>query len=263
MAFRPTPPPRRGLKVALAQIAVEDGEIAINMRLAEEAAREAASRNADMLCLPEAADWGWLHQESRRDAFPIPGKYTDCLTGLATRHRMWIAAGCLERDGENVYNSAVIIDRAGIIVLKHRKISTLPRLTKHLYDAGRSKDIKTADTEFGRIGLTICADNFAVKHPQKVANRGAWLLIAPHGFAEVPKKLEHNAAKFQNHISKVAAKTGLWVVATNTVLGEVRAGAWKGRLHSGCSTISRPDGTPAIVAKFEEPDLVVFEIPAE
>jgi len=262
-ADRPLTRPHGGLRVALAQIPVEDGNLEQNMRLAGDAARQAASQKADLLSLPEAADWGWLYQQARRDALPIPGRYTDFLAGVAKRHQMWIVAGCLERDGEKVYNSAVILDRAGRIVLKHRKIDTLDWLTKHLYDRGRSEDIKVIDTEFGRIGLTICADNFNLKNPQRVADLGAWVLIAPHGFAAEPEKLEQNSKEYQKHISNVAAKSGLWVIGTDAVLGTVQGGQWKGQLHSGCSMIARPDGTAAVVAKFREPDLVVFDIPAE
>jgi N-carbamoylputrescine amidase len=249
--------------VALAQIPIEDGNLEQNMRLAADAARGAARQHVDFLNLPEAADWGWLYQQARRDALSIPGKYTDWLADLARQHHLWISAGCLERDGQKVYNSAVIIDRAGRIVLKHRKIDTLEWLTKHLYDQGRAEDIRTIETEFGRIGLTICADNFNLAHPQRVADQGAWLLVAPHGFAAEPAKLEGNAKEYQAHIRNVAAKTKLWVIGTDAVLGTVQGGAWKGRLHSGCSLVARPDGTSAIVAKFKQPDLIVFDIPGE
>jgi len=252
--------PHGALRVALAQLALEDGNLDYNMHLAKEAAREGALQQVDFLSLPEAADWGWLHQQARQDALPIPGKYTEFLSDLARRYTIWISAGCLERDAENVYNSAVLIDRAGRIVLKHRKIDTLPWLTKHLYDCGQPEDIRVVDTEFGRIGLTICADNFNLQHPQRVADLGAWLLIAPHGFAAEPGKLEQNSREYQSHICNVASKTGLWVVGTDAVLGTVRGGAWSGRLHSGCSVVARPDGTPAIIAKFKQPDFVVFDI---
>lgn len=251
----------KGLRVALAQLPLEDGELDHNMNLAEAAAKEAGLRHADFLNLPEAADWGWLYQQARRDALPIPGKYTDLLAELARRYKLWISAGCLERDGEKVFNSAVIIDRTGRIVLKHRKIDTLPWLTSHLYDSGDPNDIKTAATEFGRIGLTICADNFNLDRPQKVADQGAWLLVAPHGFAAEENRLKQNSQEYQSHIRKVAEKTGLWVIGTDAVLGTMQGGAWKGWLHSGCSMVARPDGTAAIVAKFKEPDLVLFDIP--
>jgi len=252
-----------GLRVALAQLAIEEGNLERNLRLAEQAAWEAAGQRVDLLTFPEAADWGWLHQHARQDALPIPGSYTRFLAELAERYRMWISAGCLEKDGDKVFNAAVILDRSGRIVHKHRKIDTLPWLTRELYDAGRPEDIRTIDTEFGRIGLTICADNFDLKHPKRVAEQGAWLLIAPHGFAAEPDKMEENAAEYLQHVSRVASETGLWVVATDAVLGTVRGGAWAGRLHSGCSMIARPDGTAAMVAKFKEPDFIVYDIASE
>jgi len=254
---------QRSLRVALAQIPVEDGDPARNMRLAKAAAREASRHGVDLFCLPEAADYGWLYQQARRDALPIPGRYTDFLAELAVRYEMWISGGCLEKDGNKVYNSAIIIDRRGRIVLKHRKIKTLPQLTQHLYDAGMADDIKTVDTEFGRIGLTICADNFDLDIPGRVSKMGAWLLIAPHGFAAAESEMQKNAVEYQQHISKVAANTKLWVVGTNAVLGRVKGGDWKGYLHCGCSMIARPDGSAAAVAKFKQPDLIIYDIPAE
>ncbi len=255
-------PHHPGLRVALAQIPLEDGDLARNMRIAEDAARDAALHKPDFLCLPEAADFGWLHQEARRDALPIPGKYTEFLAKLAVRHRVWVCAGCLEKDGDRVYNSAVILDRSGCIVLKHRKIRTLPDLTKHLYDAGSLGGSMTAGTEFGRIGLTICADNFDIAIPQRAAQAGAWLLLTPHGFAAPVDEMEKNARAFQDHIRRIAAKTGMWVAGTNVVLARVKGGAWKDQMHCGCSTVARPDGTAAVAGKFKQPDLILHDIPA-
>jgi predicted amidohydrolase len=248
--------------VALAQIDLEDGDLARNMQIAEKAARDAAAHKPDFLCFPEAIDFGWLHQRAREDALPIPGKYTDFLASLAVRHRMWLSAGCLEKDGDRVYNSAVIIDRAGRIVHKHRKIRTLPRLTKHLYDASTRDQTMAFRSEFGTIGMTICADNFDITIPQRPAAAGAWLLITPHGFAAPVEEMEKNAREFQDHIRGIAAKTGMWVVGTNVALARVKGGAWKDQMHCGCSTVARPDGTAAMVGKFKEPDLVVYDIPA-
>ncbi len=166
---QPLRPSHVSVRVALAQIPVEDGNLEKNMRLAEKAAEQAAQENVDFLNLPEAADWGWLYQQARRDALPIPGKYTDFLSGLAKRHHLWISAGCLEKDGDNTFNSAVIIDRAGRIVLKHRKIDTLPWLTKHLYDQGRSEDIKAAAGAFEVLGPSASS-----AMPRARRSAGSW-----------------------------------------------------------------------------------------
>ena len=251
------------LRVAMVQMDVVDGNLTENMRRAEKSIREAAGMNVDIVCLPEAADLGWLYQQARRDALPIPGEYTNFLSSLAKELKIWISAGCLEKDGDKTYNSAVIIDRTGKIVLKHRKISTLPGLTAHLYDFGSADDINVVDTEFGRIGLTICADNFEIEIPQKVANLGAWLLIAPHGFAAEVSDLENNALEYMNHIKGVAEKTKLWVIGTNTALSLIAGGEWKGYLHSGCSIIADSKGKVVAIGKLKEPDLVIYNIPLE
>lgn len=251
----------RTLRAALAQLPLEDGDLAHNMELAAAGAAHAASHGTDLFCLPEAADFGWLDQNARQDALPIPGKYTEFLAGLAVRHRMWVSAGCLERDASRVFNSAVLIDRAGRIVLKHRKFSILPELTSHLYDPGCPDDIQTAETEFGRLGLTICADNFDPAVPRRVAELGAWLLVAPHGFAAPVEEMEENSREFRQHICGIAAGAGMWVAAANAVLAEVKGGAWKGRMHCGCSTVARPNGSAAAVGKFKLPDLVIDDLP--
>ncbi len=252
-----------GLRVAMLQMDVVDGNPVENMKRAEKNIRKAARMKADMVCLPEAADLGWLCQIAREKAFPIPGRYTDFLSGLAKELKVWISAGCLEKDGDKIYNSAVLIDRSGRIVLKHRKINTLPDLTAHLYDPGSADSIKVIDTELGRIGITICADNFNIENPRKVADLGAWLLIAPHGFAEKESDLADNAVSYMNHIKNVAGKTKLWVIGTDTGLSWVAGGKWKGYLHSGCSTIADPSGKAVAIGKFKETDLVIYDIPGE
>ena len=89
---------------------------------------------------------------------------------------------------------------------------------------------------------------------------GAWLLVAPHGFATVCGDFEHNARSYQEHIRRVAAQTKMWVIGTDAVMGRVTGGVWKGRYHVGCSTIANPEGEAVAVGKFLHPDLIVYEI---
>jgi len=252
-----------GLRVALVQMDVVDGDVKENMQRAEEFIRKAAAEKVDLVCLPEAVDFGWLYQNAREKAFPIPGTYTEHLSRLAQVLNIWVSAGCLEKADDKIYNAAVLIDRSGNILLKHRKISTLPELTSHLYDAGDEEGIRVVDTEFGRVGITICADNFDLKRPRKVADAGAWLLIAPHGFAARKDDLYDNGVSYINHIKKVAKSAHLWVAAANTALSLVTGGAWKDYEHSGCSTVADSTGKAVAVGKFIQPDFVIYDIPAE
>lgn len=248
------------LRVAVVQMDVVDGNIMANMNSAEKSIREAAVMNADLVCLPEAVDFGWLYQGARRDACTIPGKYSDFICRLASELNVWIAVGCLEKEGEKTFNTAILVDRTGRIVLKHRKINTLPDLTSHLYDPGEAGNIKVVDTEFGIVGITICADNFNIENSKRVAELGAWLLITPHGYAARVNDVPDNAVRYLNHIRNIAKQTGLWVVGPNTCMSRVEGGEWKGWLHSGCSAIANPDGKVMVFGKFREPDLIIYDI---
>ncbi len=252
-----------GVRVAMVQMDIIDGNPIENMKRAKKGIEKAVRMKADLICLPEAADLGWLCQKTRSMAYPIPGKFTDFLSTLARKHNVYISAGCLEKNGDKTYNSAVLINRAGEIILKHRKINTLPKLTSHLYDAGSPDSIKITDTEFGRVGITICADNFSAEYPGKIAALGAWLLIAPYGFAEKKSDLPDNSVSFLNHVKKVAGESKLWVIGTDAAISEVAGGAWQGYLHSGCSIIADPAGKAQAIGRFKATDLVIFDIPAE
>ena len=252
-----------GLRIAMVQMNVADGNLVQNMKYADRSIRKAAKMNVDMICFPEAADLGWLCQSAREDALTIPGKYTDMLSGLSKKYNVWISGGCLEKDGDKTYNSCFLIDRTGKIVLKYRKINTLPDLTAHLYDRGTADGIMVVETEFGVIGMTICADNSNIEYPEMVADLGAWLLITPHGYAAEEDDLADNAITFMNRIKNIAEKTNLWVVGTNTGLSLVAGGKWKGYLHSGCSTIANPKGKAVAIGRFKENDLIIYDIPPE
>jgi len=192
------------LRVTVVQMDVVDGDLKAKMKRAEKNVRKAARLQADIICLPEAVDYGWLYWQARPNAFTISGRYSDFICRFARELKVWIAVGCLEKEGDKTYNSAIPDDRTGMIVLKHRKINTLSDLTSHLYDSGSAEDIKVVDTEFGVIGITICADNFIIENSKRVAELGAWLLMTPHGCAARVKDVPDNAVRFMTHIRNIA-----------------------------------------------------------
>ena len=91
--------------------------------------------------LPEAMDLGWTHPSSKTLAGRIPGgRSYEALARVARENRIFVCAGLIEKAGDRVYNAAVIIDRTGRLLLKHRKLNELD-IAQHLYDPGdRLKD---------------------------------------------------------------------------------------------------------------------------
>jgi len=82
-------------------------------------------------------------------AAPIPGADSDRIAALARKYGLMIAIGLDERDGEHLYDSAILVDRTGKLLWKHRKINVLPELMTPPYSEGKAEDIGVVETEYG------------------------------------------------------------------------------------------------------------------
>jgi predicted amidohydrolase len=113
-------------KLALLQMHVTAGDRIRNLIHAEELLSLAALQGADLALLPEAMDLGCTHPACRLEAEPIPGGNTfQRFCCLAKEYEMYICSGLVEKAEQEIYNSAVIIDRGGNLLLLHRKINEL------------------------------------------------------------------------------------------------------------------------------------------
>jgi predicted amidohydrolase len=150
---------------------------------------EAARSGADLVALPEVWPCQGSAQQVRAAAEPIPGNRTDAMADVARTHEMWVHGGSvLELDGDRVFNTSVLFDRSGELVAMYRKIhlfdadppGAVPSRESLVYSAG--DQVVTAETEFGRVGLSICYD---VRFPElyrTLAVQGATIFFVPAAF---------------------------------------------------------------------------------
>lgn len=105
--------------------------------------------------MPECTLTGYLYKEEDLERFaePIPGPTTARMRELVRRYRVFLCFGLLEVAGSRYYDSAVLLDREGRIVLHHRKIEEHPPFTL-------GEEVKAVDTELGRLSVVICGDLF-------------------------------------------------------------------------------------------------------
>lgn len=106
----------------------------------------AGEHKVDMVCLPE--------EFACPDPEPIPGRTTEAIAKLAKQYNMYIVCPICEKDGDNKYNTAVLIDRNGEIAGYYRKIFVFWGENTNLSEEG----IKTFDTDFGKIAIFTCFD---------------------------------------------------------------------------------------------------------
>jgi predicted amidohydrolase len=147
--------PRRRLRVGLVQLSVATNRRIENLRRADALIHEAAGDGCELVVLPEAFATALNLPKSHEVAEPVPGPVTDWLAERARRHGIWIAAGLLERNGEQVHSSAVLVDEEGRIADLYRR-TVVYDLEAHFL-AGEV-GTRVVDTPLGRIGLVIGYD---------------------------------------------------------------------------------------------------------
>lgn len=150
------------IKIAMAQIFCSDGDRAGNFVRIENTIIDAKNRKAEIVVFPESCILGWVNPTAFQKAFPIPGEDSRRLCELAKKYKIYICIGVDEKDGDNLYDAALLIDDKGNILLKHRKINVLPELMNPSYSSGNN--VNVAKTKFGNIGILICADTFEKKY---------------------------------------------------------------------------------------------------
>ena len=161
-------PAKRSVRLAICQILVIDGDREGNFRRMEYALTDAEAKGAEIAIFPESSVLGWENPDAHRKAAPIPGADSDHVAALARKHHVMIAIGLDEKDGDKLYDSAILVDKNGTLLWKHRKINVLPELMSPPYSQGKPEDIGVVKTEFGRIAVLICADTFSNEYVERV-----------------------------------------------------------------------------------------------
>jgi predicted amidohydrolase len=172
-------------RIAVGQMYSVSGDVDGNLKKAAGLVATAKSQGAHLVLLPEMFPSGYDFGTKKLDyAQTVPGPITDVLCELAAEQDICIYGSMLEKDGERYYNTAPFISPEKGIVAKYRKI--------HLF--GEENDLVTpgvdlvlVDTEFGRLGLTICMDlcfpefnrGLVVGGADVILNSTNWLTVGP------------------------------------------------------------------------------------
>src|SRR5262245_29030789 len=148
------PPAPRTVRLATVHFTPRGGKTPMdNCRMFEPFIADAAKQKADLVVLGETLTYPGLGKKYHEVAEPIPGPSTEYFGQLAKKNNIYIVPGLLERDGNLVYNVAVLIGPDGAIVGKYRKVC-LPRGEVEGGIAPGS-DYPVLQTRFGKVGLMV------------------------------------------------------------------------------------------------------------
>jgi len=247
----------RSVRVAMCQIFSLDGDRRGNFARIENAIRQAKDAGADIACFPETVILGWVNPDAHERAYSIPGRNSEHLCELAINYDIYLCAGLAEKDGRCLYDSAVLIDNNGQILLKHRKINILSELMTPPYTPGGG--VYAVETEFGKIGLLICADTHKSEILKRMAVLKPDLLLVPYGYAAEEDEWPGHGKELENVVRNTARETGAFVVGTNLV-GEITKGPWNGRIYGGHSVAVDRTGRTISIAKDWDRDINIINI---
>jgi predicted amidohydrolase len=232
------------VKLALLQMRVEPGAKAPNLQRASVLVSQAAEQGAQIVVLPEAMPLGWMDSSTGQLADEIPGGDScQFLCELAARHQLHLCSGIVERSGQQIFNSAILVDPAGRILLHHRKLNEL-EIAHACYAQGDR--LAVARTPLGAIGVMICSDAFAEGHvvSRTLGLMGADIIVSPCAWA-VPadhdNRREPYGQLWRDCYGPVARDFQIWIAGVSNV-GPIRGGPWAGRNCIGNSLLVGPDG---------------------
>jgi predicted amidohydrolase len=176
-------------------------------RILEELAR-ARRAGAELIIFPECALTGYCFtnlDEARPMAETIPGPSTEILAATAQILGCTVVVGLLEREGERVFNSAIVVGPGGLLGV-HRK-AHLPCLGIDWRTTPGDTPIRVFDTPHGRVGINICFDVSFPEAARVLKLRGAQLLAIPTNWPVGSDIWAHtpNVRATENHFHVVAA----------------------------------------------------------
>ena len=229
-------------RVAVAQTVPEFGAVDRNRDRSVDVVREHG--DADLVVLPELATTGYVFESSREVesvAEPRDGETARAWESVAEETGTWIVGGFAERDGEDYYNSALVVSPDGVEGV-YRKVHRWNE-EKRWFEPGT--ELPVFETPFGRVGVQICNDLWFPEAAITQARRGADLIAVPTNW--VPNPGAGGGAD--------DGRPDGWTIGVHQAIAQAnssrvfvacadRAGTERGVAFEGQSVVVDPDGVP-------------------
>ena len=165
------------MKVGYFQSHPEFGNVQHNL---DRFASRLAPLECDLLVLPEFAFTGYQfvsQEEVLALAEPVPdGPTTQRCLELARKHHMHLVVGLPERDGNQCYNSAIVVGPSGFVGC-YRKTHLFFEET--LFFTPGDSGFHVWDIGEARIGVMVCFDWYYPESARSLALKGADILCHP------------------------------------------------------------------------------------
>lgn len=239
-------------RIAGVQMDVQIGEIDANLDHMCQKLREAHAGGALITVFPECAVPGYCFgslEEALPYSQPVPGPATARMSQLCAELQCYAIFGMLERDGDRVFNAAVLVGPEGVIG-NYRKVH-LPFLGIDMFTTPGDRPFAVQAAGPVRVGMNICYDAAFPESARCLSILGADLIALPTNW---PPGAECTAACV---INARAMENGVYFIAVN------RVGTERGFSFIGRSKIVDPTGNVLAEAQTLGEELLFADIDPE
>ncbi|MGF6609241.1 nitrilase [Paraburkholderia sp. WSM4175] len=164
---------KRVIRAAAVQIAPDLERAAGTLDKVCAAIDEAAGKGVQLIVFPETfvpyypyfsfvrppVASGADHMRLYDEAVVVPGPVTHAVAERARMHGMVVVLGVNERDHGSLYNTQLIFDADGRLVLKRRKITPTFH-ERMIWGQGDAAGLKVAQTAIARVGALACWEHY-------------------------------------------------------------------------------------------------------
>jgi nitrilase len=102
---------------------------------------------------------GKEHMRLYEEAVVVPGPVTAAVGQAARTHNMVVVLGVNERDNGSLYNTQLIFDADGTLVLKRRKITPTYH-ERMVWGQGDGSGLRAQPTAVGKLGVLACWEHY-------------------------------------------------------------------------------------------------------
>lgn len=164
-----------------------------NILRADTMVREAASKGAQVILLPELFERPYFCQEKRYDYYDYATTIEENpaiqhFSKVAKELRVVMPISFYEKDGYSLYNSIVMINHLGEVMGTYRKthIPDDHYYQEKFYFTPGDTGFKVWETIYGKIGVGICWDQWFPECARVMALMGADILLYPTAIGSEP-----------------------------------------------------------------------------
>jgi len=204
----------RIVRAAAAQIAPDLTKASLTLAKVLDAIDEAARQGAQIIVFPEtvvpyypyfsyitpAIHAGAAHLRLYEEAVVVPGPITHAVAERARLREIVVVLGVNERDHGTLYNTQLIFDATGQLVLKRRKLTPTYH-ERMIWGQGDAAGLKVVETSVGRVGALACWEHYnplaryalMTQHEEIHCSQFPGSLVGPIFAEQIEATIRHHA----------------------------------------------------------------------